>query len=256
MNRNDVINKLIEVDRIGPELNQADHLACMSKVVEDACHVSGISSAKTSVLGNRVWTSLFQPQSQLNYDAKVIRVFFSGRLQEQKNIHGIINALVLLRVDGWRIHLDVCGGRQENFYLQSCLSKLRRDEWKYHGSVANKRLPALYRYVDMYVGPSFFEGFQIPLIEALALGKPCVASNQPPANEIISEHTGALVEPEDDDSIADGILRVKKRLNDPSQGLLLRANCRSAALQHWDYFSVSLKEVNIYRQVLLDYSRK
>jgi glycosyltransferase involved in cell wall biosynthesis len=102
----------------------------------------------------------------------------------------------------------------------------------------------------MYVGPSFFEGFQIPLIEALACGKPCVASHQPPASEIINAELGALVDPEQSASIAEGIQSVKRRLNDPQQSAILRRACRTSAETRWDYFVISKQEAGIYHDVI------
>ncbi len=45
------------------------------------------------------------------------------------------------------------------------------------GFVASEDLPHLYRGASLYVFPSFFEGFGIPLIEAMACGAPCACSN-------------------------------------------------------------------------------
>jgi malonyl-CoA O-methyltransferase len=250
LNREQLLEKLIEVDRLGADLGEADHILCMSRVLQDACTAAGIPGAKTSVLGNRVWTQVFRPRRQTNDDPRVVRVLFCGRLEAQKNVHGIVGALARIRSQGWAVHLDICGGRRMNAYLEECLSRLDRGEWRYHGSVPNHRLVRVYQLIDMYVGPSLFEGFQIPLIEALASGKPCVVSNQPPATEIVSEETGALVDPSDPDSIAEGILAVKERLNDPQLRLELRERCRAVALRQWDYVAISRREVQVYLDVL------
>lgn len=248
--KKELIRTLINSVKITEELNQADHVICMSDILREACQVAGVEPGKITVLGNRVSTQRFCPLPQKNYHPRVIRALFVGRLQEQKNIHGIAEALVRLREEGWKISLEVCGGWGVNAYLREATSALKPSEWRYRGNVPNRKLPAVYQRVDMYVGPSFYEGFQIPLIEALACGKPCVASDQPPANEILTPEVGALVDPSDPDSIAAGILWVKNRLNDPREGLRMRAACRVLALQKWDYFVISRQEVNLYVEVL------
>ena len=51
------------------------------------------------------------------------------------------------------------------------------------GYVPNAELPALYRGASVFVYPSRFEGFGIPVIEALACGVPCVVSAHPSLDE-------------------------------------------------------------------------
>lgn len=247
-----LIEKLIEVDRISAQLNATDRVICMSHILQEACETAGVAAHKIVTLGNRVSTLRHRPLPQRNYDPGLIRGLFIGRLEEQKNIHGIVQALLILKAQGWRIRLDVCGGKRKNTYLREATAGLQKGEWRYRGAVPNRKLTALFAHVDMYLGPSLFEGFQIPLIEALACGKPCVASDQPPASEIITPELGALVDPTDADAIAQGILNVKTRLNDARQALQLRAACRQEALQKWDYFVISRQEAELYWQVLED----
>jgi glycosyltransferase involved in cell wall biosynthesis len=246
----EIVETLIRVDRISAELNGADRVICMSKALKDACEAAGVEPRKLVILGNRVSTRRFRPAPQYNYDPVFIRVLFVGRLEPQKNIHGIAQALALLRKQSFKIDLQICGGRQMNGYLRGAMSHLQASEWHHRASVPNRELPSLYQMADMYVGPSLFEGFQIPLIEALACGKPCVTSDQPPANEIISQEVGALVDPSHPESIAQGIMSVKDRLNDPHQSQLLRAACRDRALRNWDYRLISKRESHLYEEVL------
>ena len=226
MRPDELRRKLIEVVGIGPALAEADRVLTMSVVLRELCAEAGVPAEKLVVLGNRVSTSRFRPVKLENYDPRTIRALFVGRLDPQKNLDGTA-ALAMLRGEGWRVHLDVCGGVRANRYLRRALGCLGPDEWHFSGAVLNRDLPARYAAVDMYVGPSHFEGFQIPLIEALACGKPSVASRQPPASEIIDEEVGTLVDPDDAADIAAGIRRLKERLNDGAGREALTAACRA-----------------------------
>jgi len=245
-----LIRKLITVDRIDADLNGASVIVCMSEILRDACVSSGIDAEKIVVLGNRVSLTRFQMKPQANYEQDRIRMLYVGRLAEQKNVHGITAAMGILREDGWKVFLDICGGHGMNDYLRQSVKALDDSEWRYWGSVPNGLLPERFNEVDMYVGPSFYEGFQIPLIEALACGKPCVASDQAPANEIIDARIGALVDPADPASIAQGIIRVKSRLNDPEAERRMRALCRVMAVRRWGLLQVAEREAMIYRGAL------
>jgi glycosyltransferase involved in cell wall biosynthesis len=72
------------------------------------------------------------------------------------------------------------------------------------GYVEHAKLPDLYRGAEAFVYPSRFEGFGIPVIEAMACGVPCVVSSHPSLDEA-SGDAAVRVDPEDADSIAEGI---------------------------------------------------
>ena len=72
--------------------------------------------------------------------------------------------------------------------------------------VSDDELPAAYRDAAVFVYPSFFEGFGIPIIEAMASGTPVVASSHPSLDEA-SGNAAIRVDPASPEAIADGIRR-------------------------------------------------
>ncbi len=67
-------------------------------------------------------------------------------------------------------------------------------------------IPIFLSSIDIFVLPSLWEGLSNALIEAIASGKPVIATDIPPVREIIhSEDLGILVPPENSDAIADAI---------------------------------------------------
>jgi len=74
------------------------------------------------------------------------------------------------------------------------------------GFVADADLPALYRAAAVFVYPSRFEGFGMPIVEAMACGTPVVASSHPSMDEACGD-AAVRVDPEDPAAIADGIRR-------------------------------------------------
>jgi glycosyltransferase involved in cell wall biosynthesis len=75
-----------------------------------------------------------------------------------------------------------------------------------HGYVTDDELPALYRGAAVFVYPSRFEGFGIPIIEAMACGVPCVVSAHPSLDEACGD-AAVRADPESPDAFADGITR-------------------------------------------------
>jgi glycosyltransferase involved in cell wall biosynthesis len=74
------------------------------------------------------------------------------------------------------------------------------------GYVADDELPALYRGAAVFVYPSRFEGFGIPIIEAMACGIPCVVSSHPSLDEACGDAT-VRADPDSPEAFAEGITR-------------------------------------------------
>jgi glycosyltransferase involved in cell wall biosynthesis len=71
-------------------------------------------------------------------------------------------------------------------------------------------LPALYRGAVVFIYPSRFEGFGMPVVEAMACGVPCVVSNHPSLDEA-SGNAAVRVDPESPESIAAGVREALRR---------------------------------------------
>jgi len=118
------------------------------------------------------------------------------------------------------------------------------DERVHHlGHVPFEHLPALYRRTTATVFPSLFEGFGMPLVEAMASGCPVAAS----ARGVIAETCGdaaLLFEPEDEEAIAEAIRRI---VEDDGLRERLRADglARAAGFR-WD--DVAARHLEIYRR--------
>jgi len=72
------------------------------------------------------------------------------------------------------------------------------------GYVAHARLSELYRGAEVFVYPSRFEGFGMPVVEAMACGVPCVVSSHPSLDEA-SGDAAVRVDPDDPAAIAAGV---------------------------------------------------
>jgi glycosyltransferase involved in cell wall biosynthesis len=81
------------------------------------------------------------------------------------------------------------------------------------GYVADGELPALYRGAEVFVYPSRFEGFGIPVIEAMACGVPCVVSSHPSLDEACGE-AAVRADPNSPEEFAAGISRALEQRED------------------------------------------
>ncbi len=96
------------------------------------------------------------------------------------------------------------------------------------GRVPEELLPALYWHADVFVLPSLYEGFGLPVLEAMACGTPTVTSNVSSLPEVAGS-AAILVDPEDTQALAAGIGEARTRA-----GELSRAGILQAASFTWD----------------------
>jgi len=155
-------------------------------------------------------------------------ILYVGTIEPRKNIASLVDAFALIKV---REHLDhylVIVGKKGWAY-QDVFKKveslgLQRDI-VFMGYIPDEQLPAVYAGADLFVYPSLYEGFGLPVLEAMACGVPVVASHSSSLPEVIGD-AGILVPPSNVAEIASAIMRVVRDeglREEMSQRSLLRA---------------------------------
>ena len=133
---------------------------------------------------------------------------FVGRLSVQKGIHYALEAFKIVSEKFNNVHLLICGEGElkndvEKFILKNKLQN------KVHLLGFRKDIPDIMRTIDVLLTPSLWEGFGIVLIEAMASGKPCVATKTSSIPEIVADgESGFLVPPRDSQSIAEALAKL------------------------------------------------
>jgi glycosyltransferase involved in cell wall biosynthesis len=79
---------------------------------------------------------------------------------------------------------------------------------------ARSDVPELFATFDVYCLPSHYEGMPLTVLEAMAAGKPVVATNVVGIGEVVThDKTGLLVPPDDPDALAQALMRVRQDRN-------------------------------------------
>jgi glycosyltransferase involved in cell wall biosynthesis len=113
------------------------------------------------------------------------------------------------------------------------------------GFVADADLPALYSAASLFAYPSLYEGFGLPLLEAMACGTPVVTSNQSSLPEVVGE-AALLIDPYDVDALAAAMRQV---LTDTDlQQKLSQAGQIQAKQFTWSKMATKL--TNLYQKTL------
>jgi glycosyltransferase involved in cell wall biosynthesis len=135
---------------------------------------------------------------------------FVGTLEPRKNLLTLLNAFSKLIALGVQSHkLLVAGGQGwGDDLLESRISDLGiESKVELCGYVSEQKLHHLYRHATGLLMPSFYEGFGLPLLEAMQYGTPVITSNCSSLPEVAGEG-GILVNPESANEICEAMQRL------------------------------------------------
>ncbi len=137
-------------------------------------------------------------------------ILFVGTIEPRKNLVKLVEAFhMLYSRDRIKEPLVIVGGKGwKNEPLYELIRKLKiEDRIIFTGHVSDTDLPLFYNSATVFAYPSLYEGFGMPVIEAMACGVPVVTSNVSSLPEVAGD-AAILVNPEDPEEIASGINRI------------------------------------------------
>lgn len=152
-------------------------------------------------------------------------VLFVGSMEPRKNLIRLAEAHAQLPESMQaRFPLVVVGSAGwHNDEIRTVLEKSKHV--RLVGYVSRALLPAVYSCATVFVFPSLYEGFGMPLLEAMAAGTPVITSNISAMPEVVGE-AGVTVDPYDTDEIRDAM---RSMLEDVNAAALLGARGRDRA---------------------------
>ena len=233
---------------------------------QDVISLCGVSPQKVKVVPNGV-TQAFCPVPEDQAAAFRQRkglpdryILFVGTLEPRKNLVRLVEAYAKVRQMSRRQGASGNSNRgdeaptliiagSKGWYYDEITARVSELDLAgsvlFPGFVPADELPWWYRAATLFVYPSIFEGFGLPVLEAMACGTPTVTSTASSLPEVTGD-AALLVNPHDTNALADAIYRV---LTDPVVAdRLRRAGPRQAALFSWARTASATAAV--YRDVL------
>nr|WP_244989341.1 glycosyltransferase family 1 protein [Pantoea cypripedii] len=161
---------------------------------------SGVDSSKVIVVGNGV-SSDFTPEVK-PYEPGYKYLFCVSNRKSHKNEFRLIEAFAKVNADK-NINLLLSGGATSE--LNELIRGLNlQDRVKFTGFIKDSDLPSYYRGAVGLIMPSLYEGFGLPVIEAMACGVPTIVSSTTSLGEIAA-NASLLIDPMRVDDIAHSI---------------------------------------------------
>ncbi len=179
-----------------------------------------------------------------DYKLNTPYILYVGSFAERKNLLLLIKAMRIVYKKYPKVKLILAGrksGRNdiapekldEEFQID-IIDRLKTES----------ELKTLYKNAEMLVFPSLYEGFGLPVLEAMTCGCPVIVSNTTSLPEIV-EDSGILIDPYNEVELADQILNVLKK---PAlaKEMIEKGKAQS---QKFDWMTVGKKTLEIYRSV-------
>ncbi len=240
-------------EKIRYACDEADHLIATSESTKkDLMRFYRLPSEKISVVYQSCNERFFQDKSPaiLKNIREAYRLpeqfmLFVGELSPRKNLLSAVRALELLP-PSVQIPLVVVGSGRH--YKTKVLRYVRRkglQKLVRFLTVSDQDLPAIFQNASLFIYPSRYEGFGIPLLEAALSKIPILTSRVASIPEVVG-HGAHLVDPLDITQISDGIERLLT--DDPYRQNLIHQSLRHVQQFHGEKVTEQL--VDVYEQVL------
>jgi len=197
---------------------------------------------------------IYQPLSSTEVEHTLSRhrinfpyILYVGSIQARKNLTRLLEAFAQVRHWAQKWKLVIVGAAQWKYAsVFETLEQLQlTSNVHFTNYVAESDLPALYNGASLFVFPSLYEGFGLPVLEAMACGTPVITSNCSSLPEVTGE-AAILVDPVDTNAIA---LAMRRVLEEPDLARTLKEKGIARA-QQFSWKQTARRTAQVYERLL------
>jgi glycosyltransferase involved in cell wall biosynthesis len=218
----------------------ADSVAVTSSpMAKYVSHRFFVSANKIHIMNSLIDTQLFKPS---NFEDKLERVIFVGRLSKEKNLVSLIQAAKLAGVG-----LDLAGDGIMRKTLEDLTRRLSADV-RFLGTLENSQIADLLSKYEIFILPSFYEGNPKSLLEAMSSGKAVIGTDIEGIRCIIKDGENGILCGQSASDISRAILRLK---NDPGLLKSVQEGARKFATESFQSENILDREMKTYEEVIL-----
>jgi glycosyltransferase involved in cell wall biosynthesis len=204
---------------------------------------NGVSKEKVALLPNGVDTSIFRPTDK-GFDEKNIRLLFVGRLEVEKNLIGLAQAIASSKYKK-ALGITFIGKGS----LQGEIEKILKDSGIRHKiipSLPHQELIAHYQQADIFMLPSFAEGYPKVLVEAMACGLPSVVGKYEGYEYVVSDKVNAL---SCEHSAKDITAKLDELIENVPLRKIIAKGARKFTEEHNDIKKILQKEIEVIQSL-------
>jgi len=206
----------------------------------------------TYLAAEDIYKPLDKPFSKSLIKAKYLidhnYILYIGGFSPRKNILGLIEAFSMLPKDLLESRkLVIAGNKGLSYEIYKKRAEFLHVEDKviFPGFIPMGDIPHLYNAAELFVYPSFYEGFGLPPLEAMACGIPVISSNSTSIPEIC-EDSCILIDPHNVNSLRDSI--VKGLCDEGLRQALIQKGFLKVKSYNWD--TTAINTIEAYKKVV------
>ncbi len=189
-----------------PSLAKYDKVIVFSDMQAEVLAKLGVKENRLDVIPNGIDIKKWKPHNQKNSLSKLQleireklgseRIFiYMGRIASEKNVEALLRAWRLVQPKGCRLVIVGDGPVRPTLENNSIFNKEENVIWWGYESNENKRI-ALLQIAEVFLLPSLVEGLSIALLEAMATGTACVATDAGADGEVLENGAGIILNTE------------------------------------------------------------
>ncbi|MBU0531818.1 glycosyltransferase family 4 protein [Patescibacteria group bacterium] len=197
--------------RPGKTLNEAEAVIVPSlSTKRDLVSLLKIDETKIHVIPHGIDHHIFQPKTlaqdhgvRSQHKLPKQYILYLGTIEPRKNIHALLDAFENSKLITKNYQLVLAGG--PGWKSADILERIKNTAHvQYLGYVPAEHRPALYRGASAFIFPSIYEGFGLPVLEAMACGTPVITSHTSSLPEI-TQNAAMLINPYNANDIAEAL---------------------------------------------------
>ncbi len=229
-------------------VQRADHLLAVSEFTKQSLmDVLNVPEAKITVTSLGVDTDSYHP----NFSVDTLRdvrnryglpgdyIFFVGTIEPRKNLMRVIEAFELLPGPTQLVIAGKWGWKYKGI-LDRIQNSPKRRLIKLLGYVPEQDKPLLMKLARVFIWPSLYEGFGLPVLEAMAVGTPVLTSPVTSLPEVAGD-AALLISPYNTEEIAQGLFTLLN--NETVRTTYSQRGIEQAKLFSWDTTAEIVKSV-------------
>jgi glycosyltransferase involved in cell wall biosynthesis len=167
-------------------------IAISPHIADELVRDYGVARDRIEVIGNGVDCAFFSPEpTDTASDRRELRALYVGRLEPRKNVGLLLEALACLPSN---VVCRIIGTGKDEERLRKEGARLGLgNRVEFRGHCAGAALVAEYRWADVFVMPSIYEGMPLTVLEAKACGLSVISAPFKGASAIIPDGTGVVL---------------------------------------------------------------
>ncbi len=174
--------------------------------------IKNFTSTSIEIIPNVIDISKFDLKQTKENHKRVVAGFLGGLDTQVKGLDILLNALNYLKNKNLKVIIGG-SGKLLPYYMELAKKLNVEDKCEFLGLIPAEKRYEFFKDLDFFILPSRHESFGLVLLEAMASGKPVLATRCGGPEEIVEENTGFIVEKENPESLAKGIQKMIKNLS-------------------------------------------